>query len=102
MSVNLRENRIFISNLLHGDLPLVQTILSSSNAKQLSALAEILYNLRNLPLSPKVQQQLKKYTPIFKRYVNNSRQRKRLVLKHYKVIKKTLDLISYFIIELLK
>ena len=102
MSVNLKKQGQFISILLDADLPLVQNVLSNASAPQLSALAEIFYNIKNLPLSNEVYQKLTKYRPIFKRYVNNSSTRRRLARKHFKIFKKTLDIIGHYIIELLK
>ena len=102
MSVNLKEHKRFILSLLHGDNALFKTLISNSNSRQLSALAEIFYNFGILPLSSEKRQKLQTYKYIFKKYVNYPKQRKSLARKHYKIIKKSLNLTRSFITEILK
>ena len=102
MSVNLKEHKRFILNLLDGDNTLFKALISNSNRGQLSALAEIFYNFGILPLSSNKSQKLQSYKYIFKKYVNNPKQRKSLAGRHYKIIKKSLNLARPFILEILK
>ena len=102
MSVNFKEHRRFISMLLNGDKSLAKNLLFNANSRELSVLAELFYNLNILPLSQEKRKQIRNYKPIFKRYVNNPKERKILARKHYKIIKNTLDLVSSFILEILE
>ena len=102
MSVNLKENKQFILSLLNEDQSLFKTLILNSNSRQLGALAEIFYNFGILPLSSEKRQKLQSYKYIFKKYVNNPKQRRSLAQKHYKIIKKSLGLTKPFILEILK
>ena len=102
MSQNLIANKHFISLLIKGKRDLVRTLLNTATSRQLQALAEIFYNIGNLPLSPLKRKKLIQYRNILKHYVNNVGSRPRLVQNHYKIILNTLHMIKNFIYKLIQ
>lgn len=102
MSQALLKRKNFILSLLAKSKEKKKFLLTGANTTQLRILAEIFYNIGNLPLLRSKQKKLTQYKPLLKRFVNNVSQREEIVQHHYRAIFKVLALIKKYLYILLQ
>ena len=102
MSQALVKNKHFIVSLLSGRNNIKKKILTNASSDQLKGLAEIFYNIGNLPLNKSKKKRLLRYKPLLKDFVNEPLNRQEFVKKHYRIILKILRLIKKYLYIILQ
>ena len=94
MSSNLDNNRSYFDLILNSSSKQQGALLSTITDPQVDLISEIFHNLLILPLESGQKQFIKKRIQFVKKISNNSksyRYRRRLVIKHKKLVTKFLD-----------
>ena len=103
MSQALIKNKHFIISLLKGKIAKrKKELLFKASPNQLKALAEIFYNIGNLPLQTSKRKKLLRYKALLKDFVNELSERHQFVKKHYRIIFKILRLIKSYLYIILQ
>ena len=103
MSQALVKNKDFILSLLRGRNNIKKKkFLTNASSDQLKGLAEIFYNIGNLPLKKSKKKRLLRYKLLLKDFVNEPLNRQDFVKRHYRIILKILRLIKEYLYIILQ
>ena len=102
MSRNLIKSSDFIRILLQNNLKLSKILLTHATSSQLQAVAEIFYNVFKLPLNKKKKEQFLKNIKLLKRFLEDKKGRKQLILRKLRIFSNLLQIIKPFLLQILK
>ena len=102
MSKNLKKSSYFIRLILQNNIRLTRILLTHATEKQLQSIAEIFYNVFKLPLSKAKRENFLKHLKLLKKYIENKKARKTIILRNLKIFNKLILLLRPYLNVLLK
>ena len=102
MSKNLIKSSPFLLLVLDNNQSLNRHIFLHAKDNHLKSLAEIFYNVFQLPLTQEKKKKFQKNIKVLRKFIQNKEQQRAIILKNYRLFSDMLYLIRKFVKILLK